>query len=374
MKKILIVTGRYIPGYKDGGPVRTIKNLVDALGKEYEFSILTLDRDRGDSEAYTDVKINEWNKLGNERVYYAPRERFDFGLVKRLAREADLVYVCGCFDFYARIIMNLKRKKEISSEVIIAAMGLFSPGAYHIKRWKKDAYIMLMKGMGNFQSIAWSATSEEEVQDIKRVIGENAICHIAQDLPRPVAFKDIKKHKEKGSVRIIFLSRISLKKNLLYAVDVVGNLKGKVVFDIYGPVEDENYWDQCKRKMSLLPDHIVCNYKGMVDSEKVIDVFREYHVFLFPTLGENFGHVIFEALAGGCIPVISDQTPWKDFDEQGVGYVRSLDHKAEFQEVLQKLMDSDFGDIEEKIQNIKHYVNDISNRSFINNGYRKMFK
>ena len=38
-KDILIIMGRYLPGYKDGGPVRSIKNLVDYLGDEYNFKI-----------------------------------------------------------------------------------------------------------------------------------------------------------------------------------------------------------------------------------------------------------------------------------------------------------------------------------------------
>lgn len=48
MKNILILMGRYLPGYKDGGPVRTIVNLVDILGNEYNFNIMTSDRDHGD--------------------------------------------------------------------------------------------------------------------------------------------------------------------------------------------------------------------------------------------------------------------------------------------------------------------------------------
>ena len=45
MRKILILMGRYLPGYKDGGPVRTIINVKDMLGYEYEFYISCLDRD-----------------------------------------------------------------------------------------------------------------------------------------------------------------------------------------------------------------------------------------------------------------------------------------------------------------------------------------
>lgn len=42
----------------------------------------------------------------------------------------------------------------------------------------------------------------------------------------------------------------------------------------------------------------------MVDSQEVVETFSQYDVFLFPTKGENYGHVIFEALAGGCMTSI----------------------------------------------------------------------
>jgi hypothetical protein len=44
----------------------------------------------------------------------------------------------------------------------------------------------------------------------------------------------------------------------------------------------------------------------------------EYDLFLFPTLGENYGHVISEALASGCPVVISDQTPWRNLEAEGI--------------------------------------------------------
>ena len=36
----------------------------------------------------------------------------------------------------------------------------------------------------------------------------------------------------------------------------------------------------------------------------------DYHLFFLPTLGENFGHSIFEALSVGVPVLISDQTLW----------------------------------------------------------------
>ncbi|KEF34226.1 hypothetical protein RDMS_08205 [Deinococcus sp. RL] len=65
-------------------------------------------------------------------------------------------------------------------------------------------------------------------------------------------------------------------------------------------------------------------YRGVAEHQRVREIFSSYDVFLFPTLGENYGHVIWEALAAGCPVVVSDQTSWQDFKAAGVGDVLPL--------------------------------------------------
>ena len=52
--KILIFVGYYLPGYKGGGALRTIVNLVQHLGEEFDFWIVTRDRDLGDMHSPRD--------------------------------------------------------------------------------------------------------------------------------------------------------------------------------------------------------------------------------------------------------------------------------------------------------------------------------
>jgi len=61
---------------------------------------------------------------------------------------------------------------------------------------------------------------------------------------------------------------------------------------------------------------------------------RKHDLFFFPTLGENFGHVIFESLAAGVPVLVSDQTPWRDLDQRGAGWVRSLEDVQGFANVI----------------------------------------
>ena len=59
---------------------------------------------------------------------------------------------------------------------------------------------------------------------------------------------------------------------------------------------------------------------GPKDYDEIIDILSKYHVFLLPTKGENFGHVIQEAFLAGCPVIISDQTPWNNLERIKVGH------------------------------------------------------
>lgn len=339
MKKILVVIGTYLPGFHAGGPVRSTKNLVDYLGGEYDFRVLTMDRDLGDKVPYPGIAMGEWNIVQGAKVYYVKPGGFTQKVVLAAAEGADYIYVWGCYNDYARSVLWLQRRGKLKMPIIIASMGLFSPGAFRIKKWKKAIYMKILKESGMLNNIVWSATSEEEVREIKRVAGENAVCKVASDLPQKIERELTPLAKKAGEIRIVFLSRITIIKNLSYALDIVKGLRGNVVFDIYGPIQNEKYWLECEKKIKKLPANIVCCYKGNVDAEEVETVFSGYHCMLFPTGGENYGHVIPEAMSAGCVPVISDKTPWQGLDGRQAGFVIELERKEAFQKVLQQLAD-----------------------------------
>lgn len=373
-KDILIIMGRYLPGYKDGGPVRSIKNLTDFLGKEYNFKILTCDRDHGDTEAYPDIKVNGWNRVGNADVYYVPPKGFSQKLIVKLAGHVDLVYICGCFNDYAINTLIANRFGKIKVPVIVAAMGLFSPGSLQIKSLKKKTFIKTFNILGLFNRVYWSATSEMEVTDILNVVKTDIKkIMIAEDLPRAVQNEKVIKNKKAGNLKVVFISRFSPKKNLLQAIKILQQGKSKIEFTLYGPDEDKDYWAKCQQELNKLPDNVKWEWKGNLDSEKVVETLKNQEVFLFPTRGENFGHVIQEALSAGCPCIISDQTPWQDFEKHGVGYVLPLGDDKPFVEAIEKyaaMGQEEFQGVSEKVH---QYAIDVSNNKVKNTGYREIF-
>ena len=372
-KSILIIMGRYLPGYKDGGPVRSIKNLVDYLGEEYNFHILTCNRDHGDMEPYPNIKTNDWNQIGNAKVYYVPPKGFTLRTILKLSNQVDLIYLCGCFNDYAINTLFLKRINLIKRPVVVAAMGLFSPMEFRLKYKKKKLFISIFNVLGMFKDIYWSATSQMEVEEIKHQVWSKNSQFIAEDLPRIVDDTPIQKEKESGNISVVWISRITPKKNLLGAINILQHVNEQIHFTIYGPVHTAEYWEKCKRELEKLPANVKWEYRGNVGSEKVIETLKKHHIFLFPTLGENYGHVIQEALSAGCPCILSDKTPWSDLEEKSAGRVYSLSDIDKFASTVEMYTAMNRTEFQNCINDALFYAVKNSNEKVTNTGYRRIF-
>lgn len=371
--RALILTGRYLPGYKDGGPVRSILNLTEWFGDSIDIRIMCLDRDHGDKEPYPDIVLRDWNEVGKARVWYT--ESFNARDIAMLSDDADIVYCCGPYSDYSIAAMRLKKNGRMKAPLYVASMGSFSPEAFAIKGKKKEWFVKIMKLFGMFDNVIWSVTSEREEQELKDVIGSAADCVIASDLAR----KDMTEHigiKETGSVRLIFLSRISRKKNLAAIPDILELLGTdvRVSVDIYGIPEDEEYLDECRKNFAKLPDNITWEYKGEIESEMVPAIFANYDAFIFPTLGENYGHVIAESLSAGCIPIISNTTPWLDFNEKNAGYVCDIDKPEEFATAIRQIASMDESELLPKRTACYEYIGAKNAKEAEISGYRRIFE
>ena len=127
-----------------------------------------------------------------------------------------------------------------------------------------------------------------------------------------------KRSQLSGSLRVLFVSRIVPKKNLLGALEILRSVTVDVYFSIYGPIEDENYWEKCCEAMKTLPANINCEYLGHATPVNIKGMYLDHDLMLFPTLGENYGHVIVEAICHGLPIIISDKTPWTGDANNGV--------------------------------------------------------
>lgn len=338
MNKILLFTGFYFPGFKGGGPIKTIQNMVHSLGGDLSFNIFTLDRDLGDSVSYTGILPNTWQAIHNAKIFYtAPGIKCILNAWKviRFSQPA-VINLNSFFSLYFSIIPLLFSKINCPQvPVLIGPRGEFSQGALKLKYTKKRIFIWFAINTGLYSHVIWHASTEHEADDIRRVIGQNARIRIATDIACPVESIQLSMRLPNSPLRIIFISRISPMKNLLGAIGCLQNVKVPVVFDVYGPTEDSAYWSECQVAIKNLPATVNFKYMGALFPAQVPDVLSKYDLFLLPTLGENFGHAIAEALGVGLPVLISDKTPWRDLNQKLLGWDLPLNKPSRFVECIE---------------------------------------
>lgn len=326
---ILTFTAYYLPAYKAGGPVQSIANIVDHLSDDFAFRIVTGDRDSGDTQPFTGITTGEWTRMGRAHTLYLDKGRLTLGKIARIMREVphDAVYLNSFFQprFTMLPLVAMRFGLVPRRPLIVAPRGEFSGGALGLKSAKKRIYIAAAKMLGLYRDVLWQASSSHEEADIKAVFGAQARIHIASDLPRAVQDRIDHPPRTRGQpLRVLFLSRISPMKNLKFAIEVLARVRVPVEFSIVGFVDTPEYWVECQRLIEALPPNIGVSYKGAVPAAEVPNVMAQNDLFFLPTLGENFGHVIIEALGAGTPALISDQTPWQDFAAAGCGWVQPL--------------------------------------------------
>lgn len=347
MKKVLVFADYYWPGYKSGA-LRTVVNMVDRLGDRIEFYVITRNHDGGDPAPYTSVKANAWNQAGKARVYYAEPDKLTRGLIKRLVDEVrpDAVYLNSCFAGMSVKYLTLRRLRKIPKiPVVLAPEAELMPSNLRLKGGKKRLYCAVAFPLGFYRDLVWKAASEPEIRDIRQMVGSDSDVHLAPNMPPPAILPDYraadKPEKRSGQVRLVFVSRIMDKKNLTFALRLLREIKGEVVFDIYGPLEEPAYWAECEALIAQLPPNVQAKYCGSVVHEEVAPTLSRYHFFVLPTLGENFGHVIIESFAAGTPALISDRTPWRDLTAQQIGWDIPLEDEAAWLATWQRTVEMD---------------------------------
>jgi Glycosyltransferase len=350
-KTVLTLVPYYEPGFKAGGPITAIRNSAAHLLDKVKFKIVTSDRDLGDKYSYS-LPLDRWIPGVPDRYYLTGKNGIK--LIRIMgATNFDVLYLNSFFSFKYSIlpVTWIKFFKSRRKKTVLAPRGEFSEGALAIKSAKKKIFIALAKSLGIYSDIIWQASSIKENDEIVKVFGPNARVIVAPDFPsssEAVERKVIDKApKQRGSLKVVFLSRICRMKNLKFAISTFLNVTGYVQFDIYGPIEDKLYWEECLKFIRDLPGNVKVNYLGAVSSDTVKSIYRGYDLFYLPTLGEGFGHAIIEALQTGCPVLISDRTPWGEVGSAGGGTVVSLDNPEDFALSLQRYVNMEFEEYEE---------------------------
>lgn len=348
--EVLIFIGYYRPAFRAGGPIKSIENMIAHISDEFSFSVVTSDRDIGSPHPLEGVQAGEWVVKQGARVLYVPSGKDGCPARLRLLRETphDLLYLSSCFARESVFALFGRRFGLVRKcGVIVAPRGEFSPGALGLKSTKKATYLSLARLLRLFDGVVWHSTSELESQDLQAAIGrprgagQGPRIVLAPNIPTAPASAPpalVPRGKKSGEAKLVFLGRISRKKNLDYVLSLLNDVAGRVELDIIGPIEDEQYWEGCKQRIRRLPGTVVVRAIGPLPPAQIQTSLGKYHLSVLPTLGENFGHTILEALSCGCPVLISDQTPWRGMEAEKAGWDLPLRDPAGLVRVVDRVV------------------------------------
>lgn len=376
---VLIVAPYFPPAVLAGGPVRSVAGLVDQLHHDFNFYVLAVDHDFRQTTIFPGVPSGSWTVQEHASVRYESDHAFTLKNYRRWIAEsnASVIYLNTFFSprfsllpFAAALLV-----KGTRPTVVLAPRGQLMREALSLKSPKKRVYLAIYRLLGLPRKIMWHATSNEEEADLRILFGSHITVKVASQIRMKADGAEFQPlEKRVGQLRVIFLSRISPKKNLAFAIERLTRVNGEIYFTIAGPMEDEQYMAECVTLAKSLPASVTVEFIGPVEHAQVAGVIAAHHLFFLPSLAENYGHAIVEALSSSRPVLISNRTPWHELARRGLGHdIPLADHRA-FEQTLQQACDQNQEEFAKQIEAMPPAVAELLGETVALEQNRSMFR
>jgi glycosyltransferase involved in cell wall biosynthesis len=316
------------PAY--GGPSYSVPRLCEALAAAgAETMLLSVASERGGqcdacSAGYRDCRF-AWNY---SRIPVLRGLRSSQGLSRALceaAMTADVIHNHGLW-----LMPNVRAAEAAASGracFVISPRGMLAPAALAFSRVKKRAFWRLLQGRAVRQAACIHATSEHEYDEIRSFGLTNPVAIIPNGIdvleltPQPIASPALERV-------VLYLGRIHPKKGLAGLVHAWAKVEAGFPswrLKIVGPPEagHEDELRALTRGLGLARVSVV----GPVYGAAKTAAYQEADLFVLPTLNENFGLTVAEALAAGTPAISTKGAPWSGLQSEGCGWW--IDHGVE---------------------------------------------
>ena len=342
----IIIWARYFyPGYKAGGPIISLSNLCSLLAGNSNVYVITQARDSGDTSIFPGIIPDSLNYTPIAPTIYIASL---VGLIRSLALIAtsrnSTFYLNSVFSFPFSILPLLLARLRLFPvrRVILCPRGeLFKP-ALQGSLFRKRLYLKIAQFLDLHRGIHWHATSAQEAEHIHTVFrttpgSVSVIRNIPSYIPADLSIAKGKQAFRTSSSRLVFASRILPHKNLLIVLEALSFISSPVVFDIYGPIEDQAYYQRCLDVSNRLPSNIIAAFHGAFLPQHIKAIFTEATLLVHPSLSENYCHTIIQALAYYTPTVIGTNTPWSHSSSDAITTCNPLDSR-EWSDSIQKII------------------------------------
>lgn len=228
-------------------------------------------------------------------------------------RNSDIVHIHTIWEHPTWVAAKICEKLE--KPYVLRPCGMLDKWSLSRSAWKKKAYLHLLAASVIRRAAALHFTSEEELnnslimgsEDRGFVIPNGLPLSIFQDIPGPHLFR--RRFPELEDKRIVlFLGRLHYKKqpeSAIKAFHKVRGIDGRLVLVLAGPAEPA-YLAELRALVRDLrvSDRVV--FTGLLQGAAIREAFHAAELFVLPSLQENFGIAVAEAMAAGCPVIVSE--------------------------------------------------------------------
>lgn len=323
--RILVMAPSYAPGYKAGGVQRSVTALVETAPAGVELLVVTSDRDTGEDTPYAGLS-GRLVRRGGAQVFYLDRSSPTQWLrVLRLVRRfrPQVTYVNSLWNPAFGLAPTALTAARVtpSRAVVTAPRGQLNPSALAAGSHLKSVVLPIWRRWAHRPGHIFHCSDETEAAAVRANV-PGARCLVSLDPvqlpPVPAPYTPV---GDGSRLELVHLSRVSRVKNHATLLTALALVRAPVRLRVIGPLEDTSYVDELRLLATRLPSHVSVELTGPVPPGTVRDHFAGADLFAFPTLGENFGHVIPEALSASCPVLAGPLTPFGDTLRAGGGEV-----------------------------------------------------
>ena len=343
--------------------------MVNELDEGYQFYIYTSNTDLHGLPIAVAL-TNQWTEYnGYTKVWYANRKDRSQNLVDQVKQlKPDVLFIIGLFDWHFNIVPLLYADCR---DKLLSVRGMLHPGALGQKKMKKQLFLKMMKWMKLDKKCRFHATDEAEAEYIRYIFGNEARVSIATNFPRLLPVQPVPV-KDPGILELVSIGIVSPMKNYLLVLKSLQQVKAKLHYEIYGPVKEPIYWEECLQAIKALPSNITVAYYPELPPHKIVSRLEGKHLFILPSLSENYGHAIVEALSSGLPVITSNNVPWQQLEEASAG-MNIAAEENELSEAVEKFAAMGSEEYSKYRAGAVQYINEKIAVDELKSVYREMF-
>lgn len=237
-------------------------------------------------------------------------------LLERL--KPDVVHVNCCWNPSCAWVEKWAQQKGY--KVVLTPHGMLEPWIVRRHYWtRKLPAIMLYQRAAVRNADFIHATAESERHNLLR-LGWNSRIKVIGNC---VDVNEIEmKQSWARKKRMLFLSRVHVKKGINYLIEACAELK-EILKDwevIIAGAGEEVYVNELKTMAEKRGVGGMVKFVGPVFGNAKYELYRKADLFVLPTHSENFGIVVTEALAAGTPVITTVGAPWEELRTRHCGW------------------------------------------------------